>query len=107
MRFKLNALGLPQQQYTNRPVTTELVLTFSPLSHAENKAWRVDQRQRCLCPARKNKINPAKAGRILWCPPGRLYFRGFGDERARLFLDYFLLARQKKVSSCRATPGQR
>ena len=30
-------------------------------------------------------------------------FRGFGDERGRLFLGYFLLARQKKVTCRRYT----
>ena len=55
-------------------------------------------------------------GRGVCAPPGRVAQprllaadRGYpagAVNRGRLFLGYFLLAKQKKVTSCRATPGE-
>ena len=54
-------------------------------------------------------------GRGVCAPPGRVaqprllaadrWYPAGAANRGRLFLGYFLLAKQKKVTSCRATPG--
>jgi len=79
------------------PVITALVLTFFPsqprrkLSLSGGSAAKVFEPR-----SQKTKLKTAKAGRVLCRPPGRLGFRGFGDERGRLFFGYFLLAKPKE-----------
>ena len=82
-------------------------LTFFPSQPCRKPSLPGGSAAKVSEPRSQNQINSAKAGRVLCRPPGRLGFREFWDERGRLFLVHFLLARQKKVTSCRATPGQR
>ncbi len=66
-------------KHTNQSVTTVLVLTFSPLSPAEKRACRVDQRQRCLKPrSQKSNLKQQKRGEFFAAHPAGSFFGNSG-----------------------------
>ena len=93
-------------KHANRPVITALVLTFIPLQPRRKLSLPGGSAAKVFEP-RLQKTNLKQQGGASSSPPARqARFSGIRGCRGRLFFGYFLLAKQKKVTSCRATPGQ-
>ena len=85
-----------------------LVLTFSPLQPRRKSSLPGGSAAKVFEPRSQNQINPAKAGRVLRRPSGRLDFREFGDVGVAFFW-FLFLARQEKELAAGLPPanGQR